>query len=203
MIVYKIHNKLNGKIYIGLTTKPSVKMRFYEHVYSSKKQKRNAIQSAILKYGIENFDVDVIETCDSKGELIEREKYWIKHFNACDRNTGYNITNGGEGCRERYGYKLTKEHRGKLSIAKIGNKCHLGKPHSEETKMRISREKKGIISEYNKKISKKVLCIDTGIVYCSIEEAARENKAYPQNIRKVCRGERRTTNGLKYKYCDE
>lgn len=200
MIVYKICNNFNNKIYVGLTRNSSIKQRINKHIVGNNKQKNSVIHTAITKYGIENFTIVELEVCNSIPHLIEREKYWINYFNCCNKKNGYNVTNGGEGCRIRLGYKLTEEHKNKLSIAKIGNKCHLGKLHSEETKIKISKNRKGIVSDYTSNKSKKVLCIDSQIVYRSIEEAARETGAYPQNIRKVCIGQRNTTMGLKYKY---
>jgi hypothetical protein len=42
------------------------------------------------------------------------------------------------------GMKMSKEHRRKLSVAKIGNKCHLGKKHSVEAKEKIRKAHLGI-----------------------------------------------------------
>ncbi len=40
-------------------------------------------------------------------------------------------------------YKLSKEHRQKISIANKGKKYHRGKKHSKETKRKISESNKG------------------------------------------------------------
>lgn len=55
------------------------------------------ITKAIKKYGKENFKKEIIEYCNTKKELDEREKYWIKYFKSDDRNIGYNIVAGGQG----------------------------------------------------------------------------------------------------------
>lgn len=64
--IYKITNKINGKVYIGQTIQ-SVKDRWHRHC--GKKSIRSAemsmhIKRAILKYGKENFIIETIETCD-------------------------------------------------------------------------------------------------------------------------------------------
>lgn len=86
MIIYEIKNKINGKIYIGQHS--SIELNSY---WGSGK----LIKYAIDKYGIENFERTVLEKCFTKGELNEREKYWIKEKNSIIY--GYNLSEGGTG----------------------------------------------------------------------------------------------------------
>jgi group I intron endonuclease len=89
--IYKITNMVNGKIYIGQTT--DWKRRFSEHKARGYGQESNKIlYLAFDKYGIENFNFEVIEECENYNE---REKYWIKYYN-CILPNGYNMTEGGE-----------------------------------------------------------------------------------------------------------
>ena len=91
MIVYKITNRGNGKIYIG-QTKASLSRRWKEHV----KSKDNAIfHQAIRKYGAECFTVEQIDVAASIEELDAKEKYWIAYYGSMDRSKGYNMTEGG------------------------------------------------------------------------------------------------------------
>jgi predicted GIY-YIG superfamily endonuclease len=53
-IVYKLTNKLNGKVYVG-QTKNTVERRVRSHV----KTKRSLIGKAIRKYGIESFEISI------------------------------------------------------------------------------------------------------------------------------------------------
>ena len=90
--IYKITNKLNGKVYIGKTTYP-LQTRFQQHCYNS--QKINTyFYNDIKKYGIENFEIDLLEEVDINN-LSEREVFYIKQFDSF--NFGYNSTLGGEG----------------------------------------------------------------------------------------------------------
>ncbi|MBR5914145.1 MAG: GIY-YIG nuclease family protein [Selenomonadaceae bacterium] len=88
MIIYKITNLINGKIYVG-QTKFSVEKRFKEHAKAD-----SLIGRAIRKYGKENFKIEVIETCKTFIELNEREIFWIAKLN-CKVPNGYNIADGG------------------------------------------------------------------------------------------------------------
>lgn len=100
--IYLIRNLKNNKIYIGQSV--DIKRRWQEHLRSgqpekySKKNDRDSkvpIHLAMQKYGIENFQIQILELCD-KTKLNEKEMYWIKVFNSNNKNIGYNITSGGQ-----------------------------------------------------------------------------------------------------------
>lgn len=73
--IYKITNKINGKVYIGKTLN-SIQKRWREHLIDSKKRRceKRPLYSAINKYGEENFEIEQIEEC-SHDILNERECY--------------------------------------------------------------------------------------------------------------------------------
>lgn len=94
MIIYKITNQVNGKIYIGLTTE-SLQKRWRSHKISSR-NKNTHLYIAMRKYGVENFTIEVIDETDSFEELGRLERYYINQYNSQDPNFGYNVTAGGE-----------------------------------------------------------------------------------------------------------
>lgn len=60
--IYKYTNKINGKIYIGLSS--NIEKRYSQHLYCSRQDSPNlSIDIAIKKYGIENFSFEIIELC--------------------------------------------------------------------------------------------------------------------------------------------
>lgn len=93
--IYKITNDVNGKVYIGKTTK-SVEKRWKEHLKDSKKErcKNRPLYRAMNKYSIEHFHIETIEQCTDEN-VSEREKYWISYYNSY--HNGYNATYGGDG----------------------------------------------------------------------------------------------------------
>jgi len=91
--IYKIQNKINNKIYVGKTTS-SLRQRFLEHVRKSKVEVERPLYRAFNKYGIENFNITLIEECSIKN-LTDKEIFWIDYFNSY--SNGYNATLGGEG----------------------------------------------------------------------------------------------------------
>lgn len=95
-VIYKVTNKINGKIYIGKTY--DFEKRKREHILD--KNCDIPFHRALKKYGLENFEWEIIDSANSNEEIIRKEIYWIKALNTCvnfkDSN-GYNITLGGEG----------------------------------------------------------------------------------------------------------
>ena len=109
-VIYKIINKINGKVYIGQTKNNFNKRYAYkgkgiERVYKYHKYNKengypfnNHLLNSIEKYGIENFEViEEFEKCDNLDKLNEREKYWIGYYESNNNLKGYNETIGGEG----------------------------------------------------------------------------------------------------------
>lgn len=94
--VYK-HTSPSGKVYIGMT-KQSVDRRSQNgNGYNTQRLFWNAIQ----KYGWDNFEHDILEENLTHDEACEREIYYIHLYKSNIRKYGYNVTSGGDGCRDR------------------------------------------------------------------------------------------------------
>lgn len=106
--IYKITNIINNKIYIGQTIQ-TLKYRFAQHVC---KTGCKYLHAAILKYGKENFKIELIEEVPIN-ELNEREIYWIQFYKSMNKQIGYNLIPGGS-LGPRGNYKLSKEDVEKL-----------------------------------------------------------------------------------------
>jgi len=140
MRIYKTVNLINGKIYIGKDTNDRDK-----YVGSG-----IILQSAIEKYGIENFKKEILEKCKTEKLLNEREKYWIAELDSLAPN-GYNISNGGLGgdtfTNNPNKEKIRNKQRGHIPWNK-------GKHLTYEIKEKISKtKKKFFINNPDKKIN--------------------------------------------------
>lgn len=92
--IYKIENKINGKIYIGQSI--AIKTRWRQHRYEAQTGESQApLYLALRKYGIENFSFEVLEECPQE-LLNEKEIFWIAHYKSNDRDFGYNVLAGGQ-----------------------------------------------------------------------------------------------------------
>ena len=86
----------HGKGYTGRTYK-TVEERDKGRFQPSAVRDSVSLKDAIVKYGQENMQIDIIESdiLPIKEVVNEREKYWIVYFD--DFHNGYNQTRGGEG----------------------------------------------------------------------------------------------------------
>jgi group I intron endonuclease len=131
--IYKTTNLLNGRFYIGMHSTNNIKDGYIGS--------GTRLRHAIRKYGLENFQIEILEFCETREKLIEREKQIITEKHIHDVNC-YNLKFGGLGGGKFY----SKEHQFKCSQA-------AGLKHSERLKTDEEyRKKRSVqISEANKK----------------------------------------------------
>ena len=103
--VYCITNLKNNKKYVGQTY--DLKYRWMRHKsdLNCGRHHNKHLQSAWNKYGEDSFAYSILEYCPIE-ILDDREIYWIEFYNVLDSKYGYNLADGGLGCR---GYKHTDE----------------------------------------------------------------------------------------------
>ena len=93
--IYCWTNLINNKKYIGQAT--DIERRKKQHVSQAGKL-TTKISRALWKYGLNNFDFQVLEEC-SVDQLNQREHYWIHYYKTLEDEFGYNITDVDEnGC---------------------------------------------------------------------------------------------------------
>ena len=149
--VYLTTNNVNGKQYIG-QKKSDV---FLENKYLGSGK---ILKQAIKKDGKENFTVQLLEACDTKEELNDKEIYWILYYDAVNSENFYNLATGGN-----FGFNgsmLSEESRRKIgaknSIHRINYNKTRNYRHSEETKQKISNTCKSKRDIFAKSIKGKV-----------------------------------------------
>jgi group I intron endonuclease len=133
VIVYKVANSINGKIYIGKTSY-SLEQRKKSHIYaSSTKRTQSTLHDAIRKHGAENFFFNTLCYCLTNEDLCNMEKFMISFFDS--KKHGYNSTDGGEGAPGFHPNDVTRQkHRAFM----IGNTHTKGYKHNEATRLKMS-----------------------------------------------------------------
>lgn len=141
MVIYRITNLINNKVYIGQTQRP-FEQRILEHKQCADRGDGYYIHCAIRKYGWENFKAEIIVETTNVDTLNELEQYYIKKYNS--DVVGYNLAPGGySNCMAS---SKVKEHHDKVM-------------RSPEVRAKISKSMKeriavhGVSDEHRKRVS--------------------------------------------------
>jgi group I intron endonuclease len=122
-IVYLATNKANGKQYVGLTRR-SLNSRWRQHVNVANQGAKTYFHRAIVKHGVDGFDVQPMVSALSLAYLADLERLMISEI-----KPEYNQTNGGEVTLGRKYDDATKEQ------IRLKN---TGKKRSPETRKMLS-----------------------------------------------------------------
>jgi len=134
MLVYKITNTVNGKVYIGQTV-GTLHKRWSAHKTDARNGKKSlTICKAIRKYGPENFCAEELATASSIEMLNELEIHFINLYRSHDPKFGYNSTFGGD--RPKITEQLREKFRSRPNHWKR-------RKHSSETIERMADAQRG------------------------------------------------------------
>lgn len=207
--IYIHKNKINGKIYVGQTSK--IPERRWQN---GKGYINQVFYKAIQKYGWNNFEHIILEKHLTQEEANEREKYWINFYHSNNPKFGYNQTNGGcknqilsENTKKKIKQAWTEEKRKsksdqmkeiwkdneerKSKQSKLMIKINKTVDRTKENNQMYGKSRKGT----NAGSHKEVICIETGDVFYTIVDAARwaGSEGLRSHISQVCKGERNTS----------
>jgi len=216
--IYKITNRINGKVYVGQTTS-SLEKRFYFHMSLTMSNHCLKVKRAVEKYGKENFSIALIDTALSIDDLNEKEIFWIKELNSID--DGYNIRPGGRVCS---GYKLSEERKNGLRKSASERHDHfekLGISHKKrmtgvkQAPEQIKKRRSGLLEAYRKKGKYSNETAYKKVSQYSLEgrlinifdsmEAAKDSVGLKSatGITACCKLERRHSGNFQWRYTDD
>lgn len=206
MIIYKVTNKLNQKIYIGKTVQSLSKRRSKHYGDAFKRNSKTNFHRALRKYEKDSFDWVVIDTTEDEETLNRLEVKYISEYNSYKE--GYNQTKGANGgltyekgseLYQRIKHKLGNWENGNPGATpeaiqkriktfmdvkwpsgpkhgNIGHKRNVGKLTGKDNPM------------YGKYPTCQLVEID-GIEYNSLGEAARAHDVTRATIKNRCKSE--------------
>lgn len=195
--LYKITNLINNKVYIGVHKTNNINDNYMGS--------GTAITRAIKKYGVENFQKEILEFFSTYDEALQREQEIVDN-NFILREDTYNLRSGGIGGFEHINF-LSKDERinikkfkekvasGELKVGgtahwspesykKAANQARLnnlwrhtsGWTHTEESK-KIIREK---VSGKNNGNYGKIWCVEISALDCKNRKSFNKNEI-PKN----------------------
>lgn len=195
--VYAHVNKINRKVYVGISYNPVLRWGKNGRLY-----KGSLLWKAIKKYGWDNFDHIILESDVTIKQAQALERVYIISLNAKVPN-GYNLTDGGEGTQ---GYRMSEETK-----KRIGEKLSVikkGVTFSDEHKKALSVARvqmlKTKIKNGEKLPAKRkpVLQFDKSGKFIKRFESATD--AYNEfgicHINSVCNGVRKTAGGFTWRW---
>lgn len=140
--VYK-HTVPNGKVYIGITSKNPHRRWANGLGYKGNKHFYNAI----LKYGWDNIEHEILFAGLTMEEACEKEVSLIAYYKSNNADFGYNLSEGGA---TNKGWKQSETTKIKLSEKNRGeNNPFHGKRHTEKTKEKMAKNHADIRGERN------------------------------------------------------
>lgn len=192
--VYIHTNRINGKMYVGITSREPAKRWKGGYGYADNKH----FYDAIRKYGWSNFDHEIFADGLTKEEACNMEKILIEKLGTMNYELGYNMHEGGSTPPRRskddpnYEYKpMSNTQKQKLSV------IHTGMKASEATRKKMSEAHMNLLGT-------PILCIETGIIYPSIAEAGRAigRSRADSSIGQAIRGTQERAYGYHWKRLD-
>lgn len=187
--IYIIKNKITNQCYVGQSV--NIEARWRRHKQNLKQKNYadyNKLYPAMDKYGIDNFELSVVEFLPgaSRSTMLAKEEEWIEKLDSI--NNGYNRVNKGNYVSYWEGKSRDEDTRAKISVTLTGTKL------PKEVKVKIGKaNSKSMIGNTNG--SKKVRCVETGQVFESIKAAAESIGRHPSGITVVLKGRKKTCGG--------
>lgn len=213
--IYQIRNLINSKIYIGSSVCIEKRWKWHKSRLRNSTHSNIHLQRSWDKYGSENFVFEILEsvtilTTENKKEfkirlVNDREQYYldsilfaqefIRRENKLFEKLGYNIN---PSAHSTLGTNVSDETKLKISESLIGKLSGDKNPNFGNIMCTESRKK---ISDFRKEHGgRQIICLDSGIKYKSIKEAAFLLNIKEPNIRHVLKGRWKHTHNLSFVY---
>lgn len=148
--VYRWVNNINNKTYIGSSI--NLSQRFYKYLSVKHLTEKNTpIHNALLKYGLQNFTLEILEYCEENKNLIKREQHFLDKF-----KPEYNIL---KVAGSSLGFKHSEETLELFKNRKVSEETKInlslaatGRVLTKEERLKISQGRKGIKLSYQTRV---------------------------------------------------
>lgn len=166
-VIYKIVCTINNKFYVGRAVNFKKRMCIHKSRLRNNKHVNKHLQNLWNKYGEENFQFLILESCERK-EVCDREQYYldlcigtencVNISKSSNNNTSSNsletrmkisASNKGKKLSDSTKSLLSIRHKGKKLSVETKDRIKLARakqvmiPHDKETKEKISKSNSG------------------------------------------------------------
>jgi hypothetical protein len=200
-VVYMHENKIDGKKYVGITSKKT-EVRWGKNGRGYKNNSNKHFWQAIKKYGWDNFDHKILFEDLPLNEALKREFDISKQHNTTDKEFGYNgmVGRGGN-------FEVSDALRKKYRDATTGKKNPMyGKKHKKEsiirmTEINIRNARYGKDNPASRAVRGTNIKDNSKITFESANQAAVHFNLFNNgHIIECCRGKRKSCNGYRWEY---
>jgi hypothetical protein len=161
--IYKITSEHTDKIYVGSTCKKLLCQRLAAHSsnFNQWKKGKTDYTSSFELLGLGSVQITLLEAypCETKDELLAKEKYWIEQYkdNIVNKNIPIRTIDEKKEIRKKHDKKYYEEYKEKISEKQ--------KKYCEENKQIIIEKAKKYYEE-NKEKAKKYYEENKQIIIC-------------------------------------
>jgi len=211
-IVYRANNTVTGESYIGVTTN-SIHQRQLDHVERALRGESGKFYEAIFTYGEDAFTWEQIDTANDNDELAAKEKSFVLTYNT--KEEGYNSDSGGGIQKSVYQYDL--KTKGLIAnypnLITAARAINMSKQDISRACLNVNNQLGGYYWSYEKydyfnpshDQRKKLVVqmdLDENFIahFISVSDVSKNTGISKTCISRVCRGERKSTKGYKFKY---
>jgi len=182
--LYRITNKINSKVYIGQAA--DVSKRWHDHRKAVKLNRpTQAIHYALIKYGLDNFEFDVIALCRTQDDANETETELVKQYNSFIKNgNGYNVTLGGMNAPKTEAWRqMMRDHWAdpeyKAKVAEAISETYQAKSAEEKAKLaaKIATAQSQWTEEFREDRNQRIANTLTGVLQT---EERKQNQRGPR-----------------------
>ena len=207
--IYKIENKINGKIYVGKTVNFRKRYVSYKASYYNRTERQINfyLMSSIDKYRPENFTFSVLEFCGID-DLAEKELLWMVELESTNLDKGYNLRMDSstgmvthDSTREKISKRVKKEYAdGTRSIEAVSAFfTEMWKDDELKNQMRqqVSESRRSFFIQSKK--GGEIVAVWNGI-----NQIMNHNMDYKwQNVYAACNGSKKNYRGFLWKRVDD
>jgi group I intron endonuclease len=141
-VAYKVTNLVNGKAYIGITTR-GLRRRWKEHREPHRSLKVSRLSASIKKYGVGSFTIEHIASATNIPDLLATEATLIVQHNTLMPH-GYNLCSFSDGVW--IGSEITRQRMAAVGRASFSGKnlTFAGQKHTVESRAKIAATHRGM-----------------------------------------------------------